>query len=185
MSNGPSDHGFIEESSEQASEQKSNNVLWIVLGCLGCGGLGIILLGIVAAIALPSFLNQANKARESEAKAYLGSMNRGQQAYFLENRAFSPSIEDLGLGISATTSNYYSYNVAVQPDGASVIITATPLEDPIKHYTGAVFVVGETPDTATTIAQICESPEALTSEAPSLNPTTDTIDCPPGSTPLR
>lgn len=184
MSNAPSDHGFIEESSEQSSAKKSNNVLWIVSGCLGCGGLGIILLGILAAIALPSFLNQANKARESEAKFYIGSINRGQQAYFLENRAFSASIEALGLSISATTSNY-SYSLEVQPDGASVIMTATPLEDPIKHYTGAVFVVGETPDTATTIAQICESSEALTSVSPSLNPTTDTIDCPPGSTPLR
>ena len=183
MSNAPSDHGFIEESPEQASEQKSNNVLWIVLGCLGCGGLGIIIVGILAAIALPSFLNQANKARQSEAKTYVGAMNRGQQAYFIENRAFSPSIEALEIGIPATTSNY-SYSLEVQPDGASVIITATPLEEPLKHYTGAVFAVGETPDTATTIAEVCESSEALTSASPSLNPTTETIDCPPGSTPL-
>ncbi|TVQ21512.1 MAG: prepilin-type N-terminal cleavage/methylation domain-containing protein, partial [Leptolyngbya sp. DLM2.Bin15] len=30
----------------------------------------IIIIGILAAIALPSFLNQANKARQSEAQTY-------------------------------------------------------------------------------------------------------------------
>ncbi|HIK54809.1 MAG TPA: prepilin-type N-terminal cleavage/methylation domain-containing protein, partial [Synechococcales cyanobacterium M55_K2018_004] len=46
----------------------------------------IIIIGILSAIALPSFLNQANKARQSEASTYVGSMNRGQQAYYLEKR---------------------------------------------------------------------------------------------------
>ena len=36
----------------------------------------IIIIGILSAIALPSFLNQANKAKQSEAKTYVGSMNR-------------------------------------------------------------------------------------------------------------
>ena len=36
----------------------------------------IIIIGILSAIALPSFLNQANKAKQSEAKTYIGSMNR-------------------------------------------------------------------------------------------------------------
>ena len=40
----------------------------------------IIIIGILSAIALPSFLNQANKAKQSEAKQYTGSMNRAQQA---------------------------------------------------------------------------------------------------------
>ncbi|MCX5963441.1 MAG: prepilin-type N-terminal cleavage/methylation domain-containing protein, partial [Cyanobacteria bacterium] len=35
----------------------------------------IIIIGILASIALPSFLNQANKAKQSEAKTYVGSMN--------------------------------------------------------------------------------------------------------------
>ncbi len=41
----------------------------------------IIIIGILSAIALPSFLNQANKAKESEAKQYLSAINKGQQAY--------------------------------------------------------------------------------------------------------
>ena len=87
----------------------------------------IIIIGILSAIALPSFLNQANKARASEAKAYIGSMNRGQQAYYMENgnfahEDFDDDIDDaevalsvLGLGISPVTENY-AYRIAVIAD---------------------------------------------------------------------
>ena len=44
----------------------------------------IIIIGILAAIALPSFLNQASRARETEAQTNLGAINRGQQAFLLE-----------------------------------------------------------------------------------------------------
>lgn len=76
----------------------------------------IIIIGILSAIALPSFLNQANKARESEGKQYAGSMNRGQQTRYLENQEFTGNIEDLGLGIQTQTTNY-TYKVY---DGASL-----------------------------------------------------------------
>jgi prepilin-type N-terminal cleavage/methylation domain-containing protein len=38
----------------------------------------IIIVGLLAAIALPSFLSQEAKARGSEAKAHLGMINRSQ-----------------------------------------------------------------------------------------------------------
>ena len=66
----------------------------------------IIIIGILSAIALPSFLNQAKKARQSEAKTYVGSLNRGQQAFYTENDAFSSTIDAMGVGIATQTSNY-------------------------------------------------------------------------------
>ena len=44
----------------------------------------IIIIGILSAIPLPAFLNQANKAKQSEAKQYIASINKGQQAYYAE-----------------------------------------------------------------------------------------------------
>ena len=49
----------------------------------------IIIIGILSAIALPSFLNQAAKARASEARTNIGSMNGGQQAYYLQAQKFA------------------------------------------------------------------------------------------------
>ena len=66
----------------------------------------IIIIGILSAIALPSFLNQAKKARQSEAKTYVGSLNRGQQAFYTENDAFTTSVDAMGVGVATQTANY-------------------------------------------------------------------------------
>jgi type IV pilus assembly protein PilA len=66
----------------------------------------IIIIGILAAIALPSLLSQVNKGKQAEAKQYIGAINRGQQAYFLENDTFGTDISMLGLGIKTQTVNY-------------------------------------------------------------------------------
>ena len=66
----------------------------------------IIIIGILAAIALPAFLNQANKARQSEAKTYVSTLNKGQQAYFTEKSKFATSINLLGVGVPTSTTNY-------------------------------------------------------------------------------
>ena len=66
----------------------------------------IIIIGILSAIALPSFLNQANKAKQSEAKTYVGSINKGHQAYYTENTKFTDDISALGVGIETSTQNY-------------------------------------------------------------------------------
>ncbi|MBD1804461.1 type IV pilin-like G/H family protein [Microcoleus sp. FACHB-SPT15] len=126
----------------------------------------IIIIGILAAIALPSFLNQANKAKQSEAKTYVGSMNRGQQAYYLENDEFSTEIGELGLGIKTQTANYKyaSDNIS---STVPVGITnrgypAAGATAPIKAYIGGVNVATiQATSEATTLAVLCESKQAV------------------------
>ena len=131
----------------------------------------IIIIGILAAIALPSFLNQANKAKQSEAKTYVGSMNRAQQAYYLENSAFAlnDNFAQLGLGIKTQTTNYdYSISTEAVDSGAAVRNYAIPREintqkASVKAYgggvsIGAVDTAGVTE--ATTLAVLCEALES-------------------------
>jgi prepilin-type N-terminal cleavage/methylation domain-containing protein len=66
----------------------------------------IIIIGILAAIALPSFLNQANRARETEAVNNLGAAGRGQQAYYLEFVEFAPTVAALDVGVETSSENY-------------------------------------------------------------------------------
>lgn len=70
----------------------------------------IIIIGILAAIALPSLLAQVNKGKQAEAKQNVGTLNRTQQAYFLENDSFGTDITILGVGIKTQTVNY-SYTI--------------------------------------------------------------------------
>ncbi|WP_293126980.1 type IV pilin-like G/H family protein [Microcoleus sp. bin38.metabat.b11b12b14.051] len=116
----------------------------------------IIIIGILSAIALPSFLNQANKAKQSEAKQYTGSMNRAQQAKYAENGAFITSVDSLGMGIKTQTSNY-TYTI----DGANAKYVgnqAISVSDSLLSYTGTVALVTPTGQTdATTIAVLCQA----------------------------
>lgn len=66
----------------------------------------MLVIGILAALALPSFLNCAKTSKKSESKTYVGSLNKGQQAYYTENEKFSNSIAALGIGIPPSTANY-------------------------------------------------------------------------------
>ncbi|MEM9164798.1 MAG: type IV pilin-like G/H family protein [Cyanobacteria bacterium P01_F01_bin.4] len=125
----------------------------------------IIIIGILAAIALPSFLNQANKAKQSEAKTYVGSMNRSQQAYFLENSEFADAaaFSDLGLGISKETANY-DYSITRVDTGEAYQVGSpedTSGDASIKAYVGLALVgTVEGTGEATTLAVLCEADKA-------------------------
>jgi prepilin-type N-terminal cleavage/methylation domain-containing protein len=102
----------------------------------------IIIIGILSAIALPSFLNQAKKARQSEAKTYVGSLNRGQQAFYTENDAFTSSVDAMGVGVATQTANY-TY-IAVAGTGTGTEIFAANYSNSanggsgLKNYGGVV-----------------------------------------------
>ncbi len=126
----------------------------------------IIIIGILSAIALPSFLNQAAKARQSEAKTNVGAMNRAQQTYYLENQAFTNSIATLGVGIKDTQNYSYVANT-VTALADNVANKATANNSDLKGYVGGVFKTGGNTDSI-----LCENSTAgLT--APN-NPTTAT-----------
>ncbi|MEG4811458.1 type IV pilin-like G/H family protein [Microcoleus sp. F8-D3] len=128
----------------------------------------IIIIGILSAIALPSFLNQANKAKQSEAKQYTGSMNRAQQAKYAENGKFA-DVDNLGLGIKTQTTNYV-YSVEPKTPTSSTQAVGNigaPLATSLKGYTGTVQLgtsAGAESET-TTIAILCESGKAGTTAA--------------------
>ncbi len=107
----------------------------------------IIIVGVLAAIALPSFLNQIGKARGSEAKSTLGTVNRAQQSYRLENGTFGP-LTSLDAKI---TTNFFA--VAVSAGTNSAFASGSPTSDDLKFYGAQVL------QTATDTFQqvICES----------------------------
>ncbi|MEG4352132.1 type IV pilin-like G/H family protein [Microcoleus sp. LAD1_D3] len=124
----------------------------------------IIIIGILSAIALPSFLNQANKAKQSEGKQYAGSMNRAQQANFAESGKFGSNVEVLGLGIRTQTENY-KYSViapgAIDSNTTQVGNVAHGQSTVLKSYIGSVALITApgTVDKSST-AVLCESAKA-------------------------
>jgi type IV pilus assembly protein PilA len=125
----------------------------------------IIIVGVLAAIALPSFLNQIGKARGSEAKSSLGTINRSQQAYRLENNVFSNNLTNLDAKISG---NFYSYSIPAANAGtASAITTASQAGLKVSSS-----FVRQNDDTFTQI--ICESTNTQTATTAATVPTNET-----------
>lgn len=102
----------------------------------------IIIIGILSAIALPSFLSQANKAKQTEAKQYISSLNKGTQAYYAENTKFTTDVGVLGLGLKTDTTNYtYTLSDGGTGTNGGSTSAATPKNlTTLKGYGGAVAV---------------------------------------------
>jgi len=84
----------------------------------------IVIIGILSAVALPTFLDQAGKARQAGAESVIGAINRAQQAYFVEESTFTANIGDLDLGYTtAPTPDGYG-QVALADNGGSAVHTA-------------------------------------------------------------
>lgn len=88
----------------------------------------VIIIGVLAAVALPNLLGQVGKARETEAKNAMGTINRAQQAYHFEKATFSSNLVNSllqgnnSLGVIIPASKYYGF--AVQ-GGSTTLATAT------------------------------------------------------------
>ena len=114
----------------------------------------IVIIAILAGVALPSMLNQANKARQSAAKSHIGSVNRAQQSYRLEERTFANDMGLLGIGIPLTTDKYtYSFGT-VNSTVAEFRATPTdPLLSAITGCTNANIVSGSLATTSVTLEE--------------------------------
>ncbi|MEG4247427.1 type IV pilin-like G/H family protein [Microcoleus sp. Pol10D4] len=105
----------------------------------GCGCLLLIAgIGVMNGIALPFYLNNTNRSKQSEAKQYVGSMNKAQQAHFAEKSAFATSVNALEIGIKTETTNF---KYSVRTTKKAGFNYGLSKEKDFKSYVGGVFLV--------------------------------------------
>jgi type IV pilus assembly protein PilA len=119
----------------------------------------VIIIGILAAIALPNFLNQTAKAKQSEAKQNIGVINRTQTAYRVENNSFANSFDTLAIGSltgsgTASTTNY-SYTISGGTDTATIIGKA--LDTSLKGYAGGTVKYNNPSSQSVMSSVMCEA----------------------------
>jgi type IV pilus assembly protein PilA len=118
----------------------------------------IIIIGILAAIALPNFLNQTVKAKQSESKHNIGLVNKTQNSYRAENAAFANSFDVLAIGsvnggTTAITVNY-SYTIAGATETATVF--SSPIDKSLKGHSGGLTRYNNTASQSVIGTVVCE-----------------------------
>jgi len=94
----------------------------------------VIIIGVLAAIALPNLLGQVAKGRQAEARTHLGVVNRVQQVYRLENTAFGTVSQ---LPVQFTTIYY------TQPSNVSNSATSAEAHmAPAENYANDILEYG-------------------------------------------
>lgn len=101
----------------------------------------VIILGILAAVSVPNFINQIGKARETEATNFLGSLARSQQAYHFEKTTFANTMSLLTLNINLNP-DYYSFPNPSTANENFVSHQAIPInsvKDNVRNYAVGVY----------------------------------------------
>lgn len=125
--------------------------------------------------------DQQKLARQSEAKQYVSSMNRAQQAFYAEYASFASTIQKLGIGIKSETENY-SYSIVLSNDNRWVQAIGLAKRDGLKNYTGIVSLIKSPNDESTsTQSRLCESNQPSKELPGTPTPTNSPdIQCPSG-----
>ena len=127
---------------------------------------------------------QQRQGRESEGQQYISSMNRAQQAVYIETEKFATAIDELGIGLKPETENY-TYQIVPQSGSIpSAMMTAKAKSPELKSYTGAVFAIKVNGE-VTTVSVVCGTDQpSTTPPAMPIAPKNaeEEIKCPAGST---
>jgi type IV pilus assembly protein PilA len=100
----------------------------------------VIIIGVLAAVALPNLLGQVGKARESEAKNAMGTLNRTQQAYHFEKQSFATADSNAlaaADNILGTVINSQYFNIATATGDSTAAAKAATV-DGVRQYAGSI-----------------------------------------------
>ncbi|NJM48355.1 MAG: hypothetical protein HC860_21070 [Alkalinema sp. RU_4_3] len=106
-------HRLLNEIERQAnimSDSPQNSRSRKILVWMGFGGM----LAILSAIAVHKYITAANKCchPDMEARNFVPALLRSEQVYYLDNKQFTESFQDLGQRVmSPEMANDYSINV--------------------------------------------------------------------------
>ncbi|WP_164963223.1 type IV pilin protein [Rubrivivax sp. JA1026] len=70
----------------------------------------LVVLGVIGALALPSFLDSIRKSRRSDAYAAVAAVQQAQERWRSNHAEYATSLTDLGLG-DASVSGYYTIEI--------------------------------------------------------------------------
>lgn len=88
----------------------------------------VAIIGILASIALPNYLEYVKKGRRAAAQSHLMDVAQRQQQYLLDNRSYAAALSTLSLTTPGDVSAYYTITIeAADATPPTFTVTATPV----------------------------------------------------------
>lgn len=85
----------------------------------------VAIIGILAAIAYPSYMESVMKSRRADAKSALLDGTQAMEKYYTENSKYTGAT--IGTVVpSSSTDGYYTLSFSVAPSAAAFTLQATP-----------------------------------------------------------
>ncbi len=89
----------------------------------------VVIVGVLAMVAYPSFMDSIRKSRRSEAFAALAAVQQAQERWRSNHAAYTTTLADLGVA-TPTTSGYYGLSLGasgIEGDTLSSAYAATAI----------------------------------------------------------
>ena len=105
--------------------------------------IGITIVGILMAIAVPSYQNHLRKGRRAEAQAFLMQVSQRQQQYLLDARTYAfggNALTDLGLTPPTPVSDHYQIVVTGASNPPQFTVTADPSASAVQSADGILSI---------------------------------------------
>jgi type IV pilus assembly protein PilE len=96
----------------------------------------IAIIGILVAIAVPSYQNHLRKGRRAEAQGFVTQIAQRQQQYLLDARTYAFTVADLGLTPPASVSSHYAIAITGGSTPPTFTVTADPSASTVQSPDG-------------------------------------------------
>jgi type IV pilus assembly protein PilE len=100
----------------------------------------VAIIGILVAIAFPSYQNHLRKGRRAQAESFLMEVANSQQQYILDARSYAPDLATLGKTAPTDVSNFYNMRVVTVATPPSFSLSATPIVGSVQEPDGVLTI---------------------------------------------
>ncbi|MFZ3018929.1 MAG: type IV pilin protein [Gallionella sp.] len=98
----------------------------------------VAIVGILAAVALPSYQSYVVKGNRAAAQAFMADVENREKQYLLDARSYAADLSTLGMSMPTDVSNFYTMTITVSAAPPVFTLTATPIAGTKQESDGAL-----------------------------------------------